>query len=343
MKIKRIKSKLAVIAEKEQPKWNLYKDGLTQSFINSFLQCKETTRLRYIENWRPKKKSPWFEFGTLFHYCIEQAFKDQAKYDYPNDLPLGACPNKGHVSKWIEKYNTEVKNPNEFLDSEEIEYSEIIYALAEKMLPIYFQLRVNDFKNKIIFNETEFDLIARWRSENSCIRLRGKIDLGWIEPEDDFWLLDTKCLSVIQPETIAGIMPFDIQCMFYLLAAYQLGHNPKGIKYNIIRRPQHRKRKDESISSFTDRIMEDVVDNPAHFFLRLSMSISKEEVEKWKNEPLNEIIDEIVVWQTNNFKSYVNPNSLQTKYGKSQYFNAITQNDFSSFYKSDKVFSELGE
>lgn len=317
--------------EPEPPFWK-WEDGLTQSFINQWLQCRETCRIRYIEGWRPRKKSPWFEFGTVFQYCLEQAF---------NEIQLGLKleSTREFVHNSIIKYETEVKNPLEIVTSEEIQQAELIYLLAEKLLPIYFRLRASDFNNEIIYNETEFDI------SHKAVRYRGKIDLGWKEKSNNsFWLLDTKCLSVIKPEIILGTLPHDIQCMLYLWAATQQNKNPKGIIYNVIRRPAHRQKNDESVDDFTTRIAEEALSKPDHFFMRFRLEISPEEVQNWFNNDIEKITDDICHWSKFPKKlSYINPNTLETKYGKSQYFDLLTKNDCSGYYQGSNPFPELSK
>lgn len=334
MKFK-IKLKPSLITEQAKPPFWKWEDGLTQSFINSWLQCTETTRLRYLEGWKPRKKSPWFEFGTVFHYCIEQAFN----YFVPKNLPYHPEVSQLQIKQWIAKYEREEKNPLEQITSDEIEQAELIYLLAEKLLPIYFRLHQADFNNEVIYNETKFDL-----TENGD-RFRGKIDLGWKEKSNgSFWLLDTKCLSVIQPEVISGTMQHDIQCMLYLWAAATLKQNPKGIIYNVIRRPAHYRRKDESIDEFTSRIAVEAQSKPDHFFMRFRLEITPEEVQTWYENELSKITDDICAWSSNPKKrSYINPNALVTKYGKSQYFDLLTKQDYSNYYQDTNPFSELAK
>ena len=334
---KNLKNVASSVNEPKIPPYWRWSDGLTQSFINQWLQCKETCRLRYIEGWKPRKKSAWFEFGTVIHYCLEQAFiqpnVSASRHFIENS--------RDYVKVWISKYEKEVKNSQEIITSDEIKQSETIYLLIEKILPIYFLLRRSDFENEITHNETEFDI-----NFGEHYRFRGKVDLGWKEKSSGFlWLLDTKCLSVIQPELIMGVMQHDVQCMLYLFAAANLSNQiPKGIIYNIIRRPQNKQRIQESAEEFTDRIAEEILKKPDYYFLRFSLEIFPGEVSNWVNNELLKIAAEIYHWSSApKTWSYINPNSLVTKYGKSQYFDLLTKHDYSGYYQDSNLFSELSK
>lgn len=314
--------------------WSLKNDGVTQSFVNSFIQCKRTCYERYINGWIPKNKSVWFEFGTVFQYVIEQVF---------NEVTSKPIEITEIIKKHIANYENEVKDKNVNLDTDEIEYSEIIYSLAEKMLPLYFQYRASDFEAEVIYNETEFclDFELDDCKEIKIVPIRGKIDLG-LKKNNKLWIYDTKCLSVIQPDIIVGTVQHEIQPMLYLWASHVMNDNPTGFSYNIIRRPSQRRKKDEKINDFTDRIMEDIVNRPEHYFLRINMEISKDEVNSWFVNEFLFILTEISKWEYNEFyPRYINPNTLQTKYGKSQYFELLCHKNQTLYYKALKPFSEL--
>src|SRR5690242_4235378 len=55
--------------------WKLYEDGVSSSFLNSFLTCMEQTRLSYIEGWSSRTTPMAFEFGTCCHWVLEQAYQ----------------------------------------------------------------------------------------------------------------------------------------------------------------------------------------------------------------------------------------------------------------------------
>lgn len=319
-------------------KWSLQESGITQSFVNSFIQCKRTCYERYINGWIPKNKSVWFEFGTVFQYVIEKVFEESTNCNIKKPIESSEL-----VKKYISVYENEVKDKNVSLDTDEIEYSEIIYSLAEKMLPLYFQYRASDFEAEVVFNESEFwiDYELDDTQQIKTVPIRGKIDLG-LKKNDKLWIYDTKCLSVIQPDIIVGTVQHEIQPMLYLWASHIMNENPIGFSYNIIRRPSQRRKKDEKINDFTDRIMEDVIDRPEHYFLRINMEISKDEVIHWFVNEFLSILTEISKWETNEFyPRYINPNNLQTKYGKSPYFNLLCYKNETMYYKATKTFTEL--
>ena len=58
-----------------QDLWSPYKEGITQSFLHSFLKCKEQTRLRYLEGWRKEggDGTSAKEYGNVCHYVASEA------------------------------------------------------------------------------------------------------------------------------------------------------------------------------------------------------------------------------------------------------------------------------
>src|SRR5687767_5785188 len=60
----------------EQPSlWKFHEHGVTSSFLNSYLTCKEQTRLCYVEGWGSRTVPLAFEFGTACHWILEQAYQ----------------------------------------------------------------------------------------------------------------------------------------------------------------------------------------------------------------------------------------------------------------------------
>lgn len=301
--------------------WKI-EDGITQSFLRSFLTCKRQCYIQYIEGLVPQKTSIKFLFGSMSHYIISESIKQKRPYLFPEE-----------IQKLIDEY----KIPEYDLYSED-EHKELrrIFSLLKVMMPSYMAYYGPDFRRDWVLNETLFDTVFE------DIRLRGRIDGGYIENER-LWITDTKCFSTFDEDVIYSTMPFDLQCMFYLTAGSTLYNRIGGFVYNIIRKPQHKIKKDESNNDFEQRLAAEIGKNPKHFFTRIVYEPHMKELTNWQLSFLHQIYEEIIAWKKSGFVSPINPLNLITKYGKCAYFDIITHNNRRNYVKKSTVFPELEE
>lgn len=328
-------------------KWNIYRDGISQSFINSFLQCKYSTYLDFVLGWTPKRTSFYFEFGSCIHYVLEKAYLE----------PIPPLP--GTIRSYIREYESIVRKERSFnYKSYDETQMELIFGLAEVLLRSYFLYYCDDFSHNWVFTEKEF-VVPKKSATGRMIPIRGRLDGGFIQGKSNLYVMDTKCLSLVDEDAIELILPLDIQCMLYFWAANELYDGerlladndvpwltrevkPVGIVYNIIKRPGHKRKVNETLKDFLDRISADIITRPQDFFIRKTLQITPIELDQWVENNFTPIVQEIETWHNRGFMPrYVNPNALITKYGRSKYFNLITRNDTGMYFSRNRSFSEL--
>jgi len=214
--------------------WNLYEDGVTQSFINMFQTCRLQTKLYYVDGWTSKKTPVWWHFGSCVHYVLSRS------YAKPNP------PIYSEICEYINAFAT--NNQSELQFDEDVQTLEQIYGFAEKVCYQYFNYYKSDFEHNWIYNESVFKIPYTPPNERQ-IYLTGRFDGGFRTKEGHFSLLDTKCLSQINIPNLIRILPVDTQVMFYSLASSILQQEtPKQIYYNIIRRPMNKMTKKDEVS-----------------------------------------------------------------------------------------------
>lgn len=309
--------------------YDLYRDGVTQSFINKFLTCKRQCKLEYIDGWTPKKEAKWFTYGKLVHHVLSKSYA------------LARIPSTQEVLAFIAEYE---KTLPQCMDSTDIQQREIIFGIAEKIIPIYFVRYADDFKDKHIFNEQTFCVMYKPNKfSKEIIPIKGRYDGGFLN-NNDLWMLDTKCLSLIDDD-LDQTLTLDTQVMLYLWSVKQLHpeYNIKGFIYNIVKRPGHRlTQKDGNIKNFCERVATDIIKNLDEYFIRIKIPITNEEIDSWERYWLKSVLDDIELWYENYEKfSYLNPNALITKYGHCSMFDLIVKRDTTNYYKRQSPFMEL--
>lgn len=334
--------------------WQLYKDGVSSSFLNSFLTCLEQTRLSYVEGWTPRQTPMSFMFGTTNHWILEQAYQQETL------AAVAGVIDSDFLDSWVKgmtaKYETKWKAENPSPITKETQQLELCLGLTEAVLPGYFRRWDGDFNGghyAIANNTTQ---VAEWVSleeifkvpytypDGKVVSLRGRRDAVFRDKRKKLWVFDTKCRSVINHEDALDTLPVDIQQMLYLYATYlEFGEMPCGTIMNIIRRPGHRQGKTEPLKDFLDRVVGEVQapKNYDHNFTRYEMGVTAGEVLAWKTKTLDPLMQAVRMWWEGGIPHYMNPNALITKYGHCGMFYPITKDDYRYVFKRKTAFNEL--
>ena len=123
----------------------------------------------------------------------------------------------------------------------------------------------------------------------------------------------------------------------YLSALRRMGNKtPSGLLYNIIRRPSLRKRKNEPLKSFADRLSEDVSSRPDWYFIRMEMSVDEQEINRFEME-LDDLISDFMMWWSGKSGHYKNTNHCQNKFGLCPFVGICLRNDKSGYFKRKAV------
>lgn len=335
---------------KQAKGWTFERDGISQGFIHYFLACREQTRLKYKEMWNSYYEPLYREFGSCFHWLLGQIY---GKHKIPQNAPA--------VKRMLAQYHTLWKKENPKPNQARLNQQDLVYGLAEKVLPAYLKRYNGDFGGKYkmgynvirpvnwIASEKLWKVNYEVDNNNTIdplfnVLIRGRFDQVFEDKKKKLWLFETKCLSVISEDNIIALLPEDIQCLLYLLAIKLIyKRKPAGVLYNIVRRPGLRQGKTETLQQLLTRVEKDVT-SPArqdHYFKRIEMVIDWSEIEAWQENFLNPILQEIQDWDKGNVRHWPNPDALSSKYGRCELFSLITQKDTTQYYKRKTVFNEL--
>lgn len=320
----------------QSPFWNPYRDGVTASLINSFLTCREHTRISYVLGLVPKGPGPdYVSFGTAFHMLVE-----------------------GRSLRAVRKAVASSGLSGEALETV-TGLASIIYSAYKR----WWTPHTKDWR--WVKKETVFRYPYLVKPYGETIDLRGKID-GVLQrgsregaSSTSVWIHEIKTKGDIDEEAIMGTLHFDIQTMLYALAVQETICPVAGVLYDIVRRPLLRRTKNETVKAFLSRVERDVEERPEHYFKPLEVVLSSKDIERWAKSQLDPILCELLRWfdslvetplDRNNpilidpalsTRHYLNPQAIYGRYGKSPYFEYIINNNRYSVTKRDAVFQEL--
>jgi hypothetical protein len=255
---------------------------------------------------------------------------------------------KKHVAVVEQQWRTD--NPK--ADAETLERLEITCIIAEAVLPMYFKFWNKDFKVKWNPPETEFKqpfaVEHPFTHKKMRTFLRGKIDASFYEGgKTRPWLHETKTKSRIGESgesNLTDILPHEMQVGIYLLML-QIAHGgktPAGLLYNIVRRPTVKPKKNEDLHTFAQRIIADVRKRPEYYFLRLRMTVDKQDLFVRQQE-LEDVVSDFLLWWKGETGHYKNSDYCENKYGTCSMLPICGRGDFSKHYRTLRIFSELEE
>tara|TARA_R110002020_G_scaffold115383_2_gene265299 strand:+ start:65 stop:1075 length:1011 start_codon:yes stop_codon:yes gene_type:complete len=328
---KRKKTFAQTINKRKKPFRNVVEDGVTYSFLDEWLLDREQARLSYVEGWSSKGLAVPLDFGLAFHDCLEWVAKGRS----PKTI------HKKVIAPYLEK---RLGGKNKLRPDEVIKLTELLRSVEVVFQEYASYWEKYDADMQYIYQEKSFK-VDHTLPSGKDMPLRGRWDAVYKE-NGKIWLMENKTKGQIDEEGILASLPFDLQTMLYVHTLQEhLGQKVEGVLYNVIRRPGLRRRKTEQIGEFIDRIQDDVVKRPQHYFMRWRVEFLSEDIKTWVSKSLNPILEQVMQWwesiQNNPFEPwdsplhYQNPTALFTRYGRSRYFDLITKNTSVGLYQRE--------
>ena len=270
--------------------------GITQSLLSRFLCCRERFRLRVVEGLAPSDQfNHRLEYGQMWHTCEEYHAQGQA---WEGALKL-------YAQDLCKKYPT---------SQEQVDHW---YRVCKVQFPLYvdYWKRHPDTKNRTpLLQEQVFDVPYTLPS-GRVVRLRGKWDSVDLIKREGVYLQENKTKGDVNEMQLKRQLSFDLQTMLYLVALIgcpdEVIHAGKlaGVRYNVVRRPlsggagsirRHQPTKGnpdgESKDEFYGRVGEVIKEAPETFFMRWKVTVTPDDVERFKIRCLNPILESLWDW-----------------------------------------------
>lgn len=298
--------------------WDLWLDGVRSSFIKRFMHCRRQCQLEYEECWSNPRPSEYLEFGSCFHYVMQEGYKLKKR---PTRKQI-----EGFVAAYEKANAARVKGWN-------FERAwEKLLGLCEIVGDHYFKAWTEDFKDQWLATEREFSVPFKYQ-DGRVTTLNGTIDGVFVRVngigKPETMLLDTKTMGEVS-ENIPDMMPLNFQFNMYITAWMLLtGHFPDGLVQNIVRRPGQTWKQDETLKAFLQRVEEDIIKRPSWYFQRLDYYPSPDERTLWNVRTLVPVMNEIRMWVEGKLSTFINPYSLTIDKAKAPLFAVLTRGDYS--------------
>ena len=328
--------------------WDLIRDGITQSMIATFLTCKEKMNLSYIQRKRKiKNNTEAMDFGNVIHDVLAMIYNASKSLDRKIF--------EEHIEEIIEEATNEwydITYEGIGYNSYDIKKLERHHGLVKVLLPEYFQFYADDF-DELNFREVEevfdIDLEVVIERQVFTFRLRGKIDgvLEYFtdstdnESSIDLELMEHKTKGKWDEEILQHKLPLDLQVNLYLWAVWRkYGIYPGAILYNMIRKPQLRQGKKETLKEYIRRVRADIHDRPEFYFKRIRGEVNPKDIMDWEKNTLIPILADINVWWGSG-THYKNVTACTSGYLPCPFIAYCGSNNNALYDNKRRLFSEL--
>lgn len=281
-------------------KFNPVRDGVTATLITRWLSCRESARL-YLAGWTPMVFKESLLFGSLFHDLLRMLYDHYVEDYAPRGVHKLVADAEKVAAPWFDRHLRETARS--MSDPSNVEALERDIAVCSVMIAPYVRRYEEDFRKlEWVGLETEFDV--EWEG----MRLRGKRD-GVYRKGKKLWILETKTKGRVDEAGLMEQLLIDFQSQFYMLATQlELGEQPSGVDYNVVRRPGQRLKISEPLNEFAERIQVDIKGRPDYYFMRYEIFFAEEDLDRF-NADLKIVLEEFRLWAAGNLPCYRNLSS----------------------------------
>jgi hypothetical protein len=331
--------KLRVRAKKPGYSYDPRKDGVSQSMLQTYIDCRQKAYLNIIKGWSPKGASYPLIYGDISHGALERALRM---------VMVGKFKKVNQILQSVDQFVTEAHaawleaNPNAETAAKDM--AEESKAILRQLLPVYWmKWGKKDLETEWTKVETVFKVPLKM-ADGTEVPLVGKYD-GVYTRNGKSCLFETKNKSRWSDQLI-DLLPLDLQLGTYLTALSLIEKKePSLVTYNILRRPSERRKKDETLLGFASRIAENARKDDEHFFVRFPIELTTDEKTVHKKR-IQLLVQEFYTWwlEACEFEKgdvRWNSNHCENKYGTCQNLRICSRNDFTGHEVKSAAHPEL--
>lgn len=251
--------------------------SVSHSKLQAFQDCETLARHKYVRKVYPRARPLYYVFGEAAHKFLEIYYSSRGDEE------------RAKIEA-IKIFDAVDRGP---LTADDIHKLEIEQAKLEGICEAYPKFYTQDFDEfptmlvELDYPETNGFFLASTRDYD--LYYEGKIDGLFQDAAGDWWIVEHKFLA---PQSVTqGLIDkihIDNQILGYMWLAKEkaIGKWPKGVLYNIIKKPAIRQKKGETLRAFATRVKNEylVHGQQKNYFMRFDPMISLQHLEEWKAE-----------------------------------------------------------
>lgn len=341
----KVKKKLRVRkrkGSKKQVLYNPYVHGVSQSVLGTYLDCREKCRLACLLGLRSAGYNPFFSFGGMSHYCLDQAYTGMI-----NGYKLVDVIH--HLPTWVEDAEKEYWEKNKEMrhNSRAAIEVETQSAILLPELTAYFEhWYQQDSKTRWLQTEKEFRVDVHLHSGRT-VPIVGAIDGVYSVGKHGCGLFETKNKSRYSRESLE-LLSIDLQLNFYIPALHALypNRNVTECRYNLIKRPSVYRRKEETLKQYVERCGDLFRADPKKFFERVHLDYTESDL--WfAHDQTVTLLDQFLDWydKLDRTDPCVDRNPHHCEYGYSlcSYWRSCVNDDRTGLVTVQRPHQELSD
>lgn len=291
----KIPPKKKVVLPKSAPTYTYHvdRDGVTQGVLATYLECRERARLSVLEGLSSAAPSMPLVLGSIGHEFLDWWHQ----------------PGKKHLDRYAQEGAINAA------------YDKIVGTIPPKSLTTGFKDELTEdfvvIKQLLYAYAVKYKVIDRavdWcgAEDEFCFHVdgtpvRGKIDGAFRSGKSkSVRLLESKFKARWSEDAMTDWLPLDLQTGMYITAiAYdeklrdrlklKKGEVVRSFRYDVSRKPQLRRRKDERLPDFVQRVEEDLRVRPDHYFHRWDVELTDADLKRHEQRILR-LVREFRVW-----------------------------------------------
>ncbi len=327
----------ALAGKGEFYKYDVFKDGVTQSLLNTFFDCEKKARY-YLRGLKSNSdgSSKSIRFGNMWHDLQEYTLNARSNHLFMNFNDL----NKVFVDICDKVWEDRHAEHYNLLSPDKQKEYELDWKIVVNMTYEYFDKYQKDFVNHLML-KAEIEIK---NFELKGIPVRGKLDGTMLDLATfKTTLFEHKTKSRFDISAIQLALPNNFQVLFYLMCMNAKGTPCNNVIYNIIRKPLLVMSKNESIAEYIERVDADVKKRPDFYFIRLEQYYSPEKIAEFR-KIIEAKIGTFGMWVNGNEALDLrNTSKCQGVYGACPYLEYCHSDERDHFNLTikEKLFSEL--
>lgn len=235
---------------------------LSHSSIQTYLDCRQKFKLDKIDKLTTKKRKDYFLFGEAIHKFLELHYKG-----VPQPLEgIKAIYDKARKSGTLTAD-----------DEHKLSVDEATVTGIAKAYPRFYKGDSDRFTKYVPEHQFTVDF--------PTFQFVGFIDMLVLDAAGDWWVFETKTASpqVLNNDYIDRVK-IDSQVSGYMFAAKKLlGVMPRGVLYNVIKKPSIRLKRGESRVAFCTRVEQEYTKfgQMKEYFVRHELLVDHSQVKRW--------------------------------------------------------------
>ncbi len=315
------------------PQFDVWRDGVTQSMLNTFQTCERRADLYLKRGLFRESSQESFAFGSAWHDVQNVCF---------------SLAREGHplatAQELVSFYDAHTSKP--ITDVAVHERRELLLAKLQAVTEGYLDQWSLDFTDRDwVALEHTFEFKLFLPRFGKPVTMRGKIDgLSRIRSDGSLQLKESKTRSQVNEDSITDKLPIDLQINLYAQAVrLEFQEFPKSVLYDVVRNPMFRLGAKETLHGYMQRVRDDVEKRRDHYFFRYVSALFEPDHRMWFREQLTPLVERFVTWAESGEPSLQNTSSCSFAGITCPYLPLCGRNDNTGLVRRDGPSPELAD